>query len=103
MPVWVVEKHGEILEQWASLKDVLNGKILMSLSWLDTTKDNSTLESKNPLFLPNRKGISIYELGHSLMFIHTYKQRFKANVCLSGVKTWLKTLFKCFALDTLCS
>jgi hypothetical protein len=47
VPVWVVEKHGEILEQWASLKDVLNGKILMSLSWLDTTKDNSTLESKN--------------------------------------------------------
>ena len=47
VPVWVVEKHGEILEQWASLKDVLNGKILMSLSWLDTTKDNSTLESRN--------------------------------------------------------
>ena len=72
VPVWVVEKHGEILEQWASLKDVLNGKILMSLSWLDTTKDNSTLESKNPLFLPNQKGISIYELGQSLVLIHFF-------------------------------
>ena len=77
MPVWVVEKHGEILEQWASLKDVLNGKILMSLSWLDTTKDNSILESKNPLLIPNRKGISIYELGQSLLFIHTFLKRFR--------------------------
>ena len=71
MPVWVVEKHGEILEQWASLKDVLNGKILMSLSWLDTTKDNSTLESKNPLFLPNRKGIFMNQTTFLLFNVHT--------------------------------
>ena len=72
VPVWVVEKHGEISEQWASLKDVSNGKILMSLSWLNTTKDNSTLKSKNPLFLPNRKGIFMNQTTFLLFNVHTH-------------------------------
>ena len=77
MPVWVVEKHGEILEQWASLKDVLNGKILMSLSWLDTTKDNSTLESKNRLFLKfifSKKATKINKIFTVDMTLNKYCQ-----------------------------
>ena len=50
MAVWVIEKHGEIEEQWWKLKDVPNGKILMSLSWLETSKDISVLESKSYLY-----------------------------------------------------
>ena len=38
------------MEQWWKLKDVPNGKILMSLSWLDTTKDISVLEGKSSLY-----------------------------------------------------
>ena len=53
MAVWVVEKHGEIVEQWWKLKDVPNGKILMSLSWLETSKDISVLESKSSLYFMN--------------------------------------------------
>ena len=38
------------MEQWWKLKDVPNGKILMSLSWLETSKDISVLESKSSLY-----------------------------------------------------
>ena len=43
----VVAEKGEINNMWANLEDVPNGKILMSLSWLTTTKDKSVLQSKN--------------------------------------------------------
>ena len=39
LPVSVVEKHGEIIKQWANLKNVSSGRVLMSLSWLAITKD----------------------------------------------------------------
>ena len=40
-------EKGEINNMWANLEDVPNGKILMSLSWLTTTKDKSVLQGKN--------------------------------------------------------
>ena len=44
MPIAPVKEHGEIEEKWANLHDVSNGRILMSLSWLDTSIDRSIIE-----------------------------------------------------------
>lgn len=40
----VVAEQGEINNMWAELEDVAHGRILMSLSWLTTTKDKSVLQ-----------------------------------------------------------
>merc|ERR1719464_1355022 len=44
MATSVVAEQGEINNMWAELEDVPNGRILMSLSWLATTKDKSVLQ-----------------------------------------------------------
>jgi len=44
MATSVVAEKGEINNMWADLEDVPNGRILMSLSWLATTKDKSVLQ-----------------------------------------------------------
>ena len=46
MATSVVAEKGEINNMWADLEDVPNGRILMSLSWLATTKDKSVLQGE---------------------------------------------------------
>ena len=46
MATSVVAEQGEINNMWAELEDVPNGRILMSLSWLATTKDKSVLQGE---------------------------------------------------------
>ena len=46
MATSVVAEEGEINNMWAELEDVPNGRILMSLSWLATTKDKSVLQGE---------------------------------------------------------
>ena len=46
MATSVVAEKGEINNMWADLEDIPNGRILMSLSWLATTKDKSVLQGE---------------------------------------------------------
>ena len=49
MATSVVAEKGEINNMWADLEDVPNGRILMSLSWLATTKDKSVLQGEKKI------------------------------------------------------
>ncbi len=40
----MVASKGEIREMWVELEDADTGRALLSLSWLETTKDSSLLD-----------------------------------------------------------
>ena len=67
MATSVVAEKGEINNMWADLEDVPNGRILMSLSWLATTKDKSVLQGEKYCY--TLELLSLNSI-HSVISIH---------------------------------